>query len=269
MLWPVTKATARLSTLVESSGQGPTKLAVLLTTGACNPPHVGHVALLQKARECIEKQGFTVLTAFLSPSHDAYVQPKARNLGTLGFSSAFRIEVASRTAAADEIVEIGEWEAKQRGFVDFPGVCLNLKDTMKKWLSKSLPAEAPAKQQLIDGMTLFYCCGSDHAIKCRLYRGMHGFGVIVVPRTGEAGGNKAARLEDLPSQNVYIADPAEGEVSSISSTLVRQAMLDGNSDYLAAALSKEGAQLLCNPSKEEQDVFRNDFAMLKKFGSRA
>mmetsp|Transcript_4491 Transcript_4491/g.10883 ORF Transcript_4491/g.10883 Transcript_4491/m.10883 type:complete len:107 (+) Transcript_4491:2-322(+) len=99
--------------------------------------------------------------------------------------------------------------------------------------------------------------------------GLRGFGVVVVPRTGDASGNRVARLEDVPSKNVYIADPADGAVSSFSSTLVRQAILAGDEAYLGAALSKQGAQLLCKPTAAELQIFQEDFAMLdaeKKHG---
>ncbi len=62
--------------------------AVLLTTGAMNPAHRGHASMLHQARSRLEADGVAVLGAFVSPSHDAYVQPKAVKFGTIGLSGA-------------------------------------------------------------------------------------------------------------------------------------------------------------------------------------
>jgi nicotinamide mononucleotide adenylyltransferase len=46
---------------------------VLLTTGALNPVHRGHVAMFDKARVSLEAAfGLEVVGGFLSPSHDLY-----------------------------------------------------------------------------------------------------------------------------------------------------------------------------------------------------
>eukprot|EP00966_Prymnesium_polylepis_P274740 6347604-Prymnesium_polylepis.1 len=112
--WPINK-------LDLARAAGPKGSAVLLTTGAMNPAHRGHSAMLHQARSRLEADGIAVLGAFVSPSHDAYVQPKAASLSTIGLSSALRLQAAQRTVADDPLVSVGAWEAQQPGhWPDFP-----------------------------------------------------------------------------------------------------------------------------------------------------
>ena len=98
---------------------------ILLSTGAMNPIHRGHVAMIHAAADRLRAAGYDVLRAYVSPSHDGYVQPKARGLSTLGLSAAFRLEVAQRAVADDPLVAVGAWEAQQPGhWPDFPQVCI-------------------------------------------------------------------------------------------------------------------------------------------------
>ena len=176
---------------------GPKGSAVLLTTGAMNPAHRGHAAMLHQARLRLEADGVAVLGAFVSPSHDAYVQPKAASLGTIGLSSQFRLQAAQRTVADDPLVSVGAWEAQQSGnWPDFPEVCAALQAALTD-LATSHGREA---------VRCFYVCGSDHANKCGLWSSrpsMQWGGVVVVPRAGDA----LAGSEDV-SFCVYVAEPA-------------------------------------------------------------
>ncbi len=49
---------------------------ILLSTGALNPVHLGHVSVMHRARAHMISLGFHVVAAFLSPTHDDYVRPK-------------------------------------------------------------------------------------------------------------------------------------------------------------------------------------------------
>eukprot|EP00656_Telonema_subtile_P038144 TRINITY_DN4276_c0_g1_i2.p1 TRINITY_DN4276_c0_g1~~TRINITY_DN4276_c0_g1_i2.p1 ORF type:complete len:244 (-),score=37.24 TRINITY_DN4276_c0_g1_i2:89-820(-) len=222
-MWPMGKALAAMNEPHNESTRG---LAVVLTTGGMNPLHRGHVALLHQATAALTEVGYQVLGAWLSPSHDRYLQPKAKHLSTIGLSAAFRLEAARRTLQSDPLVEVGYWESAQPGsWPDYPQVC--------KALSVHLEAQA-----LPGPVTVFYACGTDHALKCGLYRGMGSFGCVIVPREGETAG------KSCPERQVYVAQPAHGEVASFSSTKVREALACNNSDYVGTALSPEAAQFL-------------------------
>ena len=128
---------------------------VLLSTGACNPVHLGHVAALHVAADRLRRAGYHPVGAFISPSHDGYVQPKAKSLGSLALSARFRLRIAEVVVEADPLVAVGSWEASQPGhWPDFPVVS----NALQQW------AGSEAR--------VFYVCGTDHANKCGLWHGM-------------------------------------------------------------------------------------------------
>lgn len=134
--------------------------------------------MLHAAAGRLHAHGFHVSQAYLSPSHDGYVQPKAAASGTIGLSAAFRLCAAQRAVEADPLVSVAAWEAAQPGErPDFPEVCEALRG------------------RLGGGRRLFYVCGADHAARCGLGGGMGEVGVVVVPRgaAGEGGLRRLAR----------------------------------------------------------------------------
>ena len=184
---------------------------------------------------------------WLSPSHDAYLQPKAAALGTIGLSAGFRLEVARRALADDTLIAAASWEADQEWFVDFDTVTDALRSTV---------ADGPLMGDALGGLptpSVFYCCGTDHAERCGLYQGMN---VVVVPRAGEQAG------AENPARSVFVAEPAAGELAAFSSTKVRAAIAAEDSEYVESALSAAAAAFLLRPSLEEYERFDEDYAQL-------
>lgn len=157
---------------------GPNGAAVLLCTGAMNPAHKGHVQMLEQARVRLEEAGIAVLGAFASPTHDDYVQNKARRSGTVGLSGAFRMEVLKRTVANVPLVNASNWEVNNPdGFVDYPLVVAE----MSEWLHEVSEVRG-------DDVYGIYVCGSDHANAEDLWSVVPDAwwgGVVVVPRAGD------------------------------------------------------------------------------------
>ena len=205
--WPLDKLQAASST-----GR---PLAVLVSTGAMNPMHAGHVQMLHQAAARLEAEGHAVIGAWASPSHDAYVQPKAQKLCTIGLTAPFRLALAAHATAADPLVAVGAWEAQQPGtWPDFPEVAENLMEAMML----ALP----------DDVAVYYVCGTDLAAKCGLYRGMaNGVGVVAVPRA-DSGQVPAER----PEKRVFVAAPAAGALAGASSTKVRAAIRAARPSYM-------------------------------------
>ena len=211
-----------------------------------NPVHRGHVAMLHQAAARLELEGYAVLGGWLSPSHDAYLQPKARHLNTIGLSAAFRLEAARLTLSEDSLVEVGHWEASQPGhWPDFPVVCAALQQELRSTL---LPGA---------DVTVFYVCGTDHADKCGLAYGMgRGLGVVVVPRAGQT------TSKDDPASLVYIAEPALGDMADFSSTKVRDAISRRDIEYIGHAQSDHAAKLLLQPDRAQFQNYTEDYAKL-------
>ncbi|CAE8696562.1 unnamed protein product [Polarella glacialis] len=260
--WPLDKLSALLHARTVL-GQLPPKLgfAVVLTTGAMNPPHRGHVQMLHQARARLEAEGYGVVGAWISPSHDGYVQPKAKRLGTIGLSSRFRLEIARRAVSGDDFVALGAWEADRPGaWPDFPEVAAALQSKLEKSAQASaLRVDNPEDEEMNGLIQVFYACGSDHAQNCGLYRGLRpdkGIGVVVVPRTGD-------RVQgELPGNMVFVASPCSGDWAQLSSTKLREALERRDRGCAVAALGPEAARFLLEPSAEELKAFSDDFAKL-------
>lgn len=218
----------------------------MVTTGAMNPIHLGHVQLLHQAQERLEQEGFGVVGAWASPSHDGYVLPKCRALKTVGLTSAFRVEIARRAVADDPLVAVGSWEAEFPGhWPDYPVVVKALQEELAQ-----LP-EADKLRGANGFPQVFYACGTDHAQKCNLYSGMgaqRDCGVVVVPRAGERPKG------EKPKSRVYVAEAARGPVAALSSTKVRTALEARDFDVVSDAMSVEAARFLLQPTSAEYQL---------------
>ncbi|CAE7473347.1 unnamed protein product [Symbiodinium natans] len=236
---------------------------VLLTTGAMNPPHKGHAQLLRQAADRLHREGYCVLGAWMSPSHDDYVGPKACRLGTLHLSSGLRLKLAHLMVSEDDLVAVGSWEANVTGrWPDFPEVAVELEKKMQEQIADP--------ESLGSMPRVFYACGTDHAKRCGLYQGFGRFGgdaenvgVVVVPREGEVP------QPESPGKFVFVASAAPGDVASFSSTKIRESFkIDGHTahehEYLCHAICKEAADFILSPSEEQRAVFNEDFKHLEE-----
>lgn len=254
--WPLHTFQARLDQFKSRGTKKPQ--CVILTTGAMNPPHRGHAQLLQQARHRLEKEGYDVLAAWLSPTHDGYVRKKALSMGTLHLSGAFRLYLAKLMLHGDDFLALGAWEAQYPGhWPDFPKVVLTLQEELQE---NHLDA-APLLKGKNGSPMVFYACGTDHAKKCGLYQRAFGIdtGTVVVPRDGEKPG------QECKAKNVFVAEPAPGDVATFSSTGIRNALKENNVDYIRSAIAPAAAEFLLQPTPAQEDVFAEDFKRLRQF----
>lgn len=226
--WPTSKF---------KSASPATRGAILLCTGAMNPIHCGHIAMLHAALDRLRSEGIEVLGSYVSPSHDTYVQPKAAAAGSFGLSGQFRLELARRAVADEPLVDVAAWEALQPGrWPDFPVVCEELQRRVS--------------------VRVYYVCGTDHATKCGLWSGMGEIGVVVVPRESERP------MREAPAKRVYVAAPAQGEAAGFSSTRVRAALEARDHAAVGHFLAAAAARFLLRPSADEHAAFASDFGLL-------
>merc|ERR1712194_19695 len=153
-------------------------------------------------------------------------------------------------------VALGAWEARSDGGrPDFPDVATTLQEEMKKYV-------ADAHGLLGDSgkVRVFYVCGTDHAERCNLKRGLSwcrpDVGVIIVPRAGEKS------PKDDAAKLVFVAEPIPGAASSFSSTKVRSALKSGDKAYIEQALSPAASAFLLSPTDAQKDMFRRDFLLI-------
>ena len=178
-------------------------LCVLLTTGAMNPIHQGHIQMLECAKTTLEQEGWSVWTGFISPSHDLYLQGKTKGRGFV--SAEQRVKMAQLATKDSSWIEVATWESQQEGYwPDFPEVI----DDLYQHVS-----------QLHSNIFVFYVCGSDHVRYCIRILNKPRKGVVVVPRMGD---NNTIRFSD--PEIIYV-DLQKHPMASVSSTEVRNLLL--------------------------------------------
>lgn len=251
-LWPMDKMRKMLTFMESLKGKETKKYAVLLTTGAMNPVHKGHISLITQAKERIDADGYEVIGAWLSPSHDLYLQPKAKKLNTIGLSAPFRVEATRLSVLNNQLIDVGLWESSLKlsgsdwSPSDYPKVCLALKEQIEK--------EFGSKYGKI---TVFYVCGSDHARNNQLYKTQPEWGgVVVVPRAGEK------TEKENPAIKVYVAKPSY-DTDDFSSTLIRKAIAENKQDIVKKMMPVHAARFLVDPTPKEYANFSDDFDKLK------
>jgi hypothetical protein len=219
--WPLGKLSARLRTLRETGESR--KPAVLLTTGAMNPVHLGHVDMFARARRCLEQEhGYCVLAGYISPSHEDYVRPKCAHFKQRYLGADVRLECVRRAVQASDWLACGAWEAAPAhgSWPDYPVVV------------KALQSYLGGQPDLRLGghkCTVFYVCGLDHFQKCQLAAGLRPCsslpgtscvepkaGVVAIPRAG-----KSAARSNLEKLVVGVTE-LNPELSDLSSTAVRK-----------------------------------------------
>lgn len=202
-----------------AAGAGDTRpRAFLLSTGALNPVHSGHVGIMAATQAALEAAGWWVVAGFLSPSHDDYVQHKMARAGAgLELREVFapakhRLALVDLACASTDWLAAAGWECGQPGFVDFPSVSASLHDFL---------SAHGALRARVD--VVVYECGMDHFLKCRLARGISGGRIHVAVVGRDGSGEKAAPA----SPAVHPVSASDALISSLSSTAVRDALNAG------------------------------------------
>jgi nicotinic acid mononucleotide adenylyltransferase len=215
--WPVDKIAGNLA----SAPRG--RRCVLLSTGALNPVHLGHVAMFDRARDALESEyGFAVVGGFLSPSHDTYLSGKYGD-PTKFIPAAKRLEMCAAATQDHPVLTVASWESSVSGYwPDFPEVTA----VLERVLQERFPDE---------GIGVIYLCGQDHfrhAATARLP------GVAVVSRAGHSETSDAAR-------NIYaVRAVADDPFSHISSTRIREALANDDQATLQSYLHPDVLALL-------------------------
>ena len=216
--WPVDKIAGNLARAPRG------RRCVLLTTGALNPIHRGHVAMFDHARDVLEAEyGLDVVGGFLSPSHDTYLSGKYLSVKHLSgkhrdetfFPAAQRLALCAAATEDHPFLAVASWESSVSGqWPDFPEVTA----TLEHVLHERFPGE---------GIGVIYLCGQDHF----RYAARAGLpGVAVVTRAGRAEPSDAART-------IYAVPTAsDNPCGQMSSTQVREALKNDDLQTLRSCL---------------------------------
>jgi len=212
--WPVDKIARNLA----SAPRG--RRCVLLSTGALNPVHLGHVAMFDRARDVLESEyGFDIVGGFLSPSHDTYLSGK--HADETFFPAVQRLAMCAAATKDHPFLAVASWESSVSGsWPDFPEVTA----TLERVLAERFPDEQ---------IQVIYLCGQDHFRHAGASRLP---GVAVVSRAGKSERTDSAR-------NIY-AVRADGSFSQLSATRVREALANEDMQTLKDCVHPDVLALL-------------------------
>ena len=214
--WPVDKIAGNLA----RASRG--RRCVLLTTGALNPVHRGHVAMFDRTRDVLESEyNIDVVGGFLSPSQDTYLSGK--HGGGTFFPAVQRLALCAAATQDHPFLAVASWESSVSGhWPDFPEVTA----TLERVLDERFPGE---------GIGVIYLCGQDHF----RYAARAGLpGVAVIARAGRAERSDAART-------IYaVPTAADDPCGQMSSTRVREALQNDDLQTLRSCLQPAVLEML-------------------------
>lgn len=135
---------------------------VLLSTGAFCPLHEGHIKMMEKAKEAVERAGFQVAGAYFSPGHDEYIKSKTDDEWIPVHN---RIQIIREMTKPYPWINVDPWEgAFTKVAVNFTDVVYRLGLYLKEHLGKEIP--------------VFFVCGGDNVRFLKAFSN-HGYCVVV------------------------------------------------------------------------------------------
>ncbi|CAF3271265.1 unnamed protein product [Rotaria sp. Silwood2] len=199
----------------------PIKRIVILLTGSFNPVTIGHLRMLELARDYYQLQSIQVLKGIISPVSDAYPKP--------GLAKAeYRIEMVQAAVANNEWLRVDSWEANQESWTRTNIVLDHHYEDIKKQYGENtelcLLAGADVVRSMLDPKTWKPQDIDDIMIK---------YGVTCITRLSapESGQDNATVLdvtEGMPNLwKKHIDIIQDWVVNNISSTNIRKRLEKG------------------------------------------
>lgn len=239
-VWPMAKLKTNLQKAL-ATATADTKFVVLVVTGSLSPPHKGHVSILNECKAALEKPNVVVVAAFLSASHDLYLDNKMKQqpLGCdfTPIPGKHRVHMARIACSGSRFADASSFEISQPDFVDFPGVCV----AAKQFITAAV-REDPTLQEAADRLQFWYGCGADHAFSCHLHTQPQPWcdGVVALGRPGTAASDTTRDHADKDGACYYRYVAIGANVPDISSTAVRMRLVDqDDADDLNRMMDRE------------------------------
>lgn len=174
-------------------------IAVLVSSGSFNPPHIGHIDTVKEAEEFMRSEGYNVVSYF-SPSHDMYVSKKK---GKHALTAIERIELLSKFR-----VNIASWESLYLdGDVLYTDVVMQVYETLKK---HNLRVDK-----------ILYVCGSDIAEYARVFQmdKYEATGALVIKRPGYEDKFYEMKEEMIDSKSMFFFE-SDNPIEMSSTTIL-------------------------------------------------
>jgi nicotinic acid mononucleotide adenylyltransferase len=169
------------------------RLTVFVSTGSYCPIHLAHIDIFEKAKVLV----FSIVKGYISPSHESYVKSK---LGPEYIPSNHRLAMCQLAVKDSAWIDVSSWEIQQPFFVDFPTVIQNIENFLRS-------------QFPLYTLDVFYLCGADHAVRCRLHR--RNFKVLAVCRPGwsEQIKKKLLKTDNRVDSQAITSKASRGDVN--------------------------------------------------------
>ncbi|KDD77093.1 hypothetical protein H632_c21p1 [Helicosporidium sp. ATCC 50920] len=215
---------------------------VLVACGSFNPPTVGHLRMLELARDAMCSLGADVLGAYLSPVGDAYWKP--------GLASAqHRVRMCELAAESSDFTMVDGWEAAQPTYTRSLFVLQRMQRQLAEIWAGGLPARSntivaagstvdagsrnltPPRTILVCGGDVLHSMTDPRAWKQDLLRTLlTEHGVVCITRDGseilDLLNTPGTLVHELQEHITVVQEPIP---SALSSTLVRQELAQNRS----------------------------------------
>lgn len=215
-VWPLCTPLDKLR-----AAEGSEPPVVLLCTGSYSPPHLGHVAMLDRARHALEAHGHHVAGGYMSPSHDSYVAFKYPG----ALPAPERVRLCRLAVDSSDWLMCCPWEAL------WTATAINFTEVIRR-LQSYLRAHWDERTEVV------YCFGADNSSFALAFnaRGR----CVIVPRDGHDSGTGDARLgRGFSDGRIVVAQP-DPATSTFSSTRARSDGV-GLSDSLSTHITELSA----------------------------
>ncbi len=179
-------------------------LAVLVTTGSFCPLHVGHINMMQMARQAAENAGKTVLAGFIVPDHDSYVSQKC---GSNALSAAQRIHLAEEAVRDIDWLIVDHWTA-----------LYSPTDVNFTTIIDRIAAQLAHHLKIARSVEVIYVCGGDNA--CFALSFVKRGACIVVSRPHFEQTVESVKIRPSASSNPRIQF-TDGAASAAASSTIR------------------------------------------------
>ena len=107
-------------------------LALLVITGAFNPPHRGHLAALEAAAAWVQRElDLEVAGAVLSLSHDTVVRNKLKRTPMEILPPRHRLRLCQESTKKYAWMTVDRWEVTRRAAMDYASVLDHIRETWR------------------------------------------------------------------------------------------------------------------------------------------
>ena len=218
------------------------KPIVLLSTGGFYPIHQGHIDMMEKAKEVLEKDGYDVVGGYLSLSHDKYISTKPYYICT----DYERIHDGEEKLENHSWLMIDPWESL---YVNSPINFTNVIERLEKYLQKFIDSR----------IQVAYVFGGDNAYFMYCFE-KDGIGICVNRTSWKEDYYKVKRIQN---ERLYFVN-GNYNCCSLSSRNIRKNLIQKQISYSGNYLIRnEGIlpleRLLKIEKKEKLELLQNDF----------